>query len=100
MISLIEVLRVNKPVLITVDWDDPTNQVSFYCSSVKINGQDLDVKDITVLWDIRGDLLITAYSVMKQQKLWKLINDSNIPFIKISGQICIKSTYVQVLNPQ
>jgi hypothetical protein len=97
MIKLIEVLRVNKPILIEVDWS------SFYITSIIINGQEFPIDKGFGYWD--GGELYFGWNLRdagSYRKLTEILYLNEIPFKKspFNDALIIDPEYVQVLNPK
>jgi hypothetical protein len=98
MIKLIEVLRINKPIAISVDWTPFTYDV-FEVTQILFRGAEVYLGG-TIFID-SGKLFIYP-SIQKRTGTLLRLEDMDVEYKKIllSDGIIIGSEYFQILNPK
>jgi hypothetical protein len=106
MISLLEILRVNKPIIIEVDWNDNEYDFLFGVSSIIINGEELELMalsmfDNNAFYDGNNNLfVINTHAEKDEVRINKILMSNKIGFSEAYGSFDISSDYFQISNPR
>jgi hypothetical protein len=102
MIKLIEILRVNKPILITLDWmpEYGLNNI-LTVTNIRINGIELEV-DITgmdAFYMVKQNLfVISTFEEEDREKVRNILESNKVEFFEANGSFDIDPNYFQISN--